>query len=164
MCRFKGKVNTYIPKIMVRKVHSSSIHNGKKESESRSVMSDSLQPHGLFSPWTSPGQNIGVGSRSLLQGIFPTQGSNQGLLHWRRTLYQLSTGEDQCQVRVFSPFIMALDWKPAYIIEYRIMCACVCVRVHTHTHTVAYLYRNKKDTPTKANYSKRRSLDESPWC
>ena len=44
-----------------------------------SVMSDSLWPHGLYSPWNSPGQNTGVGSLSLLQGIFPTQGSNPGL-------------------------------------------------------------------------------------
>ena len=44
------------------------------ESESHSVMSDSLQPHGLYSPQNSPGQNTGVGSLSLLQGIFPTQG------------------------------------------------------------------------------------------
>ena len=36
------------------------------------------------------GQNTGVGSLSLLQGIFPTQGSNPGLLHYRRILYQLS--------------------------------------------------------------------------
>ena len=34
-------------------------------------------PHGLYSPWNSPGQNTGVGSLSLIQGIFPTQGSNQ---------------------------------------------------------------------------------------
>ena len=33
------------------------------------------------SPWNSPGQNTGVGSLSLLQGIFPTQESNWGLLH-----------------------------------------------------------------------------------
>ena len=38
----------------------------------------------------SPGQNTGVGSLSLLQGIFLTQGSNQGLLHFRWILYQLS--------------------------------------------------------------------------
>ena len=44
-----------------------------KWSESRSVMSDSLQPHGLYNPWNSPGQNTGVGSLSLCQ-IFPTQG------------------------------------------------------------------------------------------
>ena len=58
------------------------------ESESRSVMSDSSQPHGL-SPWNSPRQNTGVGSPSLL-GIFPTQGSNPGLPHGRWILYQLS--------------------------------------------------------------------------
>ena len=53
-------------------------------------MSDSLQPCGLYSPWNSPGQNTGVGSLSLLQRIFPTQGSNPGLPHCRQILYQLS--------------------------------------------------------------------------
>ena len=53
-------------------------------------MSNSLRPQGLYSPWNSPGQNTGVGSLSLPQGIFPTQGSNPGLLHCRQTLYQLS--------------------------------------------------------------------------
>ena len=47
----------------------------ESESESHLVMSDSLLPHGLYSPWNSPGQNTGVGSRSFLQEIFPTQGS-----------------------------------------------------------------------------------------
>ena len=57
----------------------------KKVSESHSVMSDSLQPHGLYSPWNSPGQNtkVGslnteVGSLSFLQGFFPTQELNPG--------------------------------------------------------------------------------------
>ena len=62
----------------------------KSESESRSVMSDSLWPRGQYSPWNSPGQKTGVGSLSLLQGIFPTQGSNLGLPHCRQILYQLS--------------------------------------------------------------------------
>ena len=62
----------------------------ESESESRSVMSDSLRPHGLYSPWNSPGQNTGVGSCSLLQGIFPTQGLNPGLLYCRWMLYHLS--------------------------------------------------------------------------
>ena len=57
------------------------------------VMSDSLQPCRLHIPWNSPGQNTGVGSLSLLQGIFPTQGSNPGLLHGKRILYQLSHRE-----------------------------------------------------------------------
>ena len=52
-------------------------------------------PHGLNSPWNSPGQNTriqntGVSSRSLLQGTFSTQGSNPGLPHFRCILYQMS--------------------------------------------------------------------------
>ena len=42
-----------------------------------------------YSPWNSPGQNTGVVSLSLLQGIFLTQGLNPGLLHGRQILYQL---------------------------------------------------------------------------
>ena len=56
------------------------------ENESCSVMSSSLWPHRLYSPWNSPGQNTGIGSHSLLQGILPTQRSNQGLPHWRHSL------------------------------------------------------------------------------
>ena len=63
---------------------------GELSSESHSVVSDSLRPHGLYSPWNSPGQNTGVGILSLLQGIFPTQGSNSGLPHCRQIIYQLS--------------------------------------------------------------------------
>ena len=58
--------------------------------ESCSVVSDSLRPHELYSPWNSPGQNTGVSSLSLLQRIFSTQGSNPGLPHCRWILYQLS--------------------------------------------------------------------------
>ena len=46
-------------------------------SESRSVVSDSLRPHGLYGPWNSPGQNTGVGSLSLLQRIFWTHESTR---------------------------------------------------------------------------------------
>ena len=46
-----------------------------------------LWHHGLSSPWNSPGQNTGVGSLSLLQGIFPTQGSNPGLPHCWQIFY-----------------------------------------------------------------------------
>ena len=59
-------------------------------SASRLVVSDSLWPHGLYSPWNSPGQNTAVGSFSLLRGIFPTQGANLGLPHYRKIFYQLS--------------------------------------------------------------------------
>ena len=61
---------------------------------SLSVMSDILLSHGLqparlLCPWNSPGQNTRVGSCSLLQGIFPTQGSNLDPLHCRQILYCL---------------------------------------------------------------------------
>ena len=60
-----------------------------------SVVSDSLQPHGpqharLPWPWNYPGKNTRVGCHFLLQGIFPTQGLNPGLLHCRHILYLLS--------------------------------------------------------------------------
>ena len=67
-----------------------------KVSVTCSVVSDSFQPHGLYSPsgssvlGNSPGKNTGVGCQSLLQGIFPTQGSKSGLLHCRQILYLLS--------------------------------------------------------------------------
>ena len=60
------------------------------KSERHSVMSDSLQPHGLYSPLNSPGQNIGMGSHSLLQWVHPIQEWNRGLLHCSWILYQLS--------------------------------------------------------------------------
>ena len=58
-------------------------------------MSDSLWPDGLYPtrllcPWDAPGKNPGVGCHSLLQGIFPTQGLNLGLLHCRQILYHLN--------------------------------------------------------------------------
>ena len=64
-------------------------------SDSLSVMSNSLQPHGLQAArllclWNSPGKYPGVSCHFLLQGIFPTQGSNTRLLHCRQTLYHLS--------------------------------------------------------------------------
>ena len=70
----------------------------KSESVSRSVMSDSLQPHGqwparLLCPWNSPGKNTGVGCHALLQGIVSAQGSNPARLHCRQILYCLSHEE-----------------------------------------------------------------------
>ena len=79
--------------------------NVLQDSESRSVVSDSLPPHGLYSPWHSPSQNTGVGSLSLLQGIFPTQGSNPGPLHCRQILYYLNhQGSPRILEWVASPF------------------------------------------------------------
>ena len=83
----------------------------QSESESRSGVSDSLQAHWLYSPWNSPGQNTGVGNHSLLQGIFPTQGSNPGLPHCRKILYQLShQGSARILEWVAYPFSRGSSW------------------------------------------------------
>ena len=79
------------------------------ESESRSVITDSLQPHGL----NSLGPNTGVGSLSLLQRIFPTQESNPNLLHCRQILYQLSHKESPDSTKIHSnilgiPYLLSL--------------------------------------------------------
>ena len=69
--------------------------NVMKWSEVKVAQSDSLcptlcGPHGLYSRWNSPSQNTGVGSLSLLQGIFSTQESNSVLPYYRWIFYQLS--------------------------------------------------------------------------
>ena len=74
-------------------------------------MSDSLWPHGLYSPWNSPGQNTGVVSRFLPQGNVPTQGLNPGLLHCRQILYQLShMGSARILEWVAYPFSRGSSW------------------------------------------------------
>ena len=67
-----------------------------------------LQPHGLHSPWNSPGQNTGVSSLSLLQRI-PTQGWNPGLPHCKQILYQLS--------HKGSPWMWELDHKESWALK-----------------------------------------------
>ena len=90
-----------------------------KESESRSVLCDSLWPHGLYSPWNSPGQNTGVGSLSLLQEIFLTQGSNPGLPHCGRILYQLShQGSPRILAWVAYPFSSGSSWRRSWTSVY----------------------------------------------
>ena len=74
------------------------------ESESYSVVSYSLRPHEL---WNSPGKNTGVGSLSLLQGVFPTQGSNPGLPYCRWILYQLNHQGSQ---RILEWVACPLQW------------------------------------------------------
>ena len=56
----------------------------------------------LLSPWNSPGKNTGMGGHSLLQGIFATQGSNQGLPNCKQTLYHLSHQESMLYHQLFN--------------------------------------------------------------
>ena len=74
-------------------------------------MSNSLWPQGLYSPWNSPGQNTGVDSLSVLQGNFPTQGSNPGLPHCRQILYQLNhKGSPRILEWIAYPFSSRSSW------------------------------------------------------
>ena len=96
--------------------------------ESCLVMSDSLWPHGLYSPWNSPGQSTGVGSPSLLQWIFPTQESNPGLQHCRRILYQLShQGSPRILEWVALPFSSGSSWP-----RNRTQVSCIAGRFFTN--------------------------------
>ena len=59
-------------------------------------------PHGLWSarclcPWDFPSKNTGMGCHFLLQGVFPTPGSNPRLLHCRWILYHWTTRE--CSIK-----------------------------------------------------------------
>ena len=83
----------------------------KELSESSSVVSNSSPPYGLYSPWNSPGQNTGVGSLSILQGIFSTQELNPGLRHCSQILYQLShKGNPRILEWVAYPFSSVSSW------------------------------------------------------
>ena len=99
-----------------------------------SVLSDSLRPHGLqptrlLHSWDFPGKSPGVGCHFLLQGIFPTQGSNPGLLHCRQILYclshQRSPGEMQIKTSVRCHFtstsIVGVKWHLTEVL------ICICL-------------------------------------
>ena len=102
-----------------------------KESESESlssVVSDALQPHGLYSPWNSLGQNTGVGSLSFLQGVFPIQGSNPGLPHCRQILYHLiHKGSPRILEWISYPFSRGSFWPRT-----RTRVSCITERFFTN--------------------------------
>ena len=124
---------------------------------SRSVMSHSLRPHGPYTPWYSPGENTGVGSLSILQGIFPSQGLNPGLRHCRQILYQLShKGSPRILECVAYPFSSGSSWPRnwtrvsciagRFFTNWAIREAMLCEFqvyskvIYTHTHTHIYIY------------------------
>ena len=110
------------------------------ESESRSVVSSSLRPYGLYSPWNSPGQNTGVGSHFLLQEIFPTQGSNPSLPPCRQILYQLShQGSPRVLEWVAYPFSRGSAWP-----RNRTGVSCTAGRFFTNWATREALFPPRK--------------------
>ena len=122
------------------------------------VMSNSLWPYGLYPgrllcPWNSPGKTTGVASHSLLLGIFPIQGSNMGLLHFRQILYQLSH-----QRSPLSPFSFFLSRYLLISLFHQFCCFSVLcflklpsppfLRVFIYTlKTISCFYGIKLDNP-----------------
>ena len=107
-----------------------------------------LQPHGLYSPWNSLGQDTGVGSLSLLQGIFPNQESNPGLPHCRWILYHLSHKE--------SPRV--LEW-----VAYPFSSASSQPRNRTGVSCIAGgFFTNTEEGRTR--HKRSRGLGSSPCC
>ena len=90
----------------------------------------------IYSPWNFPGQNIGVGSLSLLQGIFPTQGLNPGLLHCRWILYQLRyQGSPEITLISFNlrnSWEIHLIWLQFHILEFFPTKKAMIITVSTH--------------------------------
>ena len=104
-------------------------------------MSNSLRPHGLYSPWNSPGQNAGVCRCSLLQGIFPTQGSNPGLPHHMWVLYQLSHKESPQLLQKWSFIILIFFFLFLLTFCLQVLKTlgksaslffCICIGMHTY--------------------------------
>ena len=119
-------------------IHFMTVKFHENESESHSVRSNFLSPHGQYSPWISPGQNTGVGSFSLPQRIFPTQGSNPGLPHCRGILYQLSHKEsllnsmDHSKVTMLSYCTTRWPW---------LLCSWIYIHIYNyHWSSFSVLY------------------------
>ena len=76
-----------------------------------------LWPARLLCPWDSPGKNTGVGCHFLLQGIFPTQGLNLGLLQCRKILYWLSYQGSLTNVCKHLCFFQHICYICAYVLS-----------------------------------------------
>ena len=88
----------------------------------------------------SPGKSTGVGCHALLQGIFPTQGLNPGLLHYRRILYHLSyQGSPMFSVALF---IKAKTWKQpkSLLTDEWIKKKTTCIYIYIHICIYIYIY------------------------
>ena len=100
------------------------------EREIRSVVSDSATPWTVarqaLCPWNFPRKNTGVSSRSILQGIYPTQGSNPGLLHCRQILYHLSHQGKPKNTGVSLSLLQEI-----FLTQGRIMVSCIAGRFFT---------------------------------
>ena len=101
------------------------------------LLSHGLKPARFLGQWNSPGKNTGVGSHSLLQGMFLTQGSNPGLPHCRQILYPLSHQGSPHR------WDMAKKWKK--IIENRIQRKTNAVWSHLYVESLKKNNNSEKE-------------------
>ena len=91
----------------------------------------SLWPHGLYSPCNSPSQNTGVGSLSLLLGIFPTQGLSPGLPHCRQIFFCTLCPQFTPQSSLSAWSLLGLashTWEPVFSPGFLLPSNCRCPR------------------------------------
>ena len=126
----------------------------------------------------SPGNNIGVGCPFLLQGIFPTQGSNPGVLHCRWILYRLSHQGNKTKLN----FILCLWFEQKKFANFQILCKfannsyylsliflkvvwpsgctfCVCAYVGMWVYTREWILRTSCETQWNPNWLSKRFHD-----
>ena len=97
----------------------------------------------------SPGKNNRVGCHALLQGIFPTQGSNPGLLHCRQTVYHLNQqGSPRTLQWVAYPFSSGSsqprNWTGVSCIAGRVFTSWATREAHMTFHITALLRYNSQ--------------------
>ena len=114
----------------------------EKVKVSRSVTSNSLRPHGLqptrlLRPWDFPGNSTGVGRHFLLQGIFPTQGSNPGLLHYRQMLYKIVDSSVQI-FSIFYDYFLAKRVQLFLVLKFVLLETCLFVYMVINTNFTFY--------------------------
>ena len=105
----------------------------------------------LLNPWDFPGKSTRVGCHFLLQGIFPTQGSNPGLPHFRQTLYHLSY-QGCCSVNrhqnvnwerqeaTLWRWIEIRDIRLTHDFMHTYTHAHICIHIHVYTHVHMNIY------------------------
>jgi len=120
-----------------------------------SKVSDSLSPHRLLltrllCPWDSLGKNTEVGCHALLQGIFPTQGSDPGLPHYRHIIFHLSSqGSPRILECIAYPFSRRSSWPMNCT---RVPCTAGRFFTSCATRCTSWIYKTQRNERSNGQY------------